>query len=185
MLARALALLLAMSVMLAVIAQAEEKAAPEGDFRSLQIKLAEARLQLAQLELKVAQAQNKQDDGLVPQVVIEALELSLAKAKAQLAMAQGDATQVREALSAAADASVAVSKARLARQKQFAQRTGDANSPDVNRAQLRVDIAELEQQSLKLLQDQPVEQQLLWHVERINAMIDGLSDRVIVLEDKR
>lgn len=169
------------------VAQEKDEAAPaaKSDFQALQVKLAETRVQLAELELNVARQQNRQDAGLVPTVVIESLELSLAKAKAQLAGVHGDEKALREALSTSADTNVKIAAARFARLKDFADKGGSLVKSDLDRAQMRVTIAEIERDSLAGLLDQPVEVQLRWQVDRIHAAIDSLMDRVIVLEDKR
>lgn len=178
--------LLALAGRCPVCAQDKEltKPAAKMDFRELQIQLANARLQLAEIELKVAVENNRRVVGLVPLVVIESLEMSLAKAKAQLATAQGNEADIREALAASADVTVKVARDRLQRLTELAKRS-DVPSSELARAQLRVSIAELERESVNSLLAQPMEQQLRWQVDRINTLIDGLSDRVIVLEDKR
>ncbi len=170
-----------------IMAQDKDEAAPvaKADFRAVQVKLAETRLQLAEMELSAAREQNRQNAGLVPTVVIETLELSLAKAKAQVAAASGDEKALREALTASADANVKIAAARFARLKDYAEKSGTLSKSDLERAQLRVTIAELERDSLGSLLDQPVEVQLHWQVDRLHAAIDSLLDRVIVLEDKR
>lgn len=181
-----LALVLAVSN--ASVAQAQQTAAEtsadRGEFDKLQAKLAETRLSLAEMELQQAKDQNRQSPGIVPLVVIESLELSLAKAKAQVAASSGDKEALQKAWLASAEADVTVARNRLQRIKEFAQRTGEGQQ-DVKRAEFRLQIAELERDSTEELHKLPLDQQLKWQVDRLNAMIDGLSDRVIVLEDRR
>jgi hypothetical protein len=177
--------LLTMNLSVAHAQQAAEKTSAEvTEFAKLQAKLASTRLALAEMELQQAQEQNRRSAGIVPLVVIESLELSLAKAKAQVAAAAGDKDALQKAWVASAEASVKVARNRLQRMKEFSERTGEAQG-DVKRAEFRLQIAELERDCMAGLFELPLEEQLKWQVDRLNAMIDGLSDRVIVLEDKR
>jgi hypothetical protein len=157
----------------------------DNDFKAVQVKLAETRVAMAELELKVAVQTNRKTPGLIPTVVIETLELSLARAKAQAAAAKGDGKATQAALEASADANVQIAKIRLKRLEDARVRSGEVDDSVIERAKLVVEIAELERASLLHLHQLPVEQQLRWQIERINASIDGISDRVIVLEDRR
>jgi hypothetical protein len=165
--------------------QDKEPSSGDDDFKAVQVKLAETRLSLGELELKVAQEANRKDKGLVPEVVIESLRQSLAKSKVQLATAKGDSKAVDDAIAASADLSVEIASTRLKRLEEIRQKTGDVGTSSLERAKLRLKVAELERASMMRMKDLPVEQQLRWQIDRINAMIDGISDRVIVLEDRR
>lgn len=163
-----------------------ESPAPTSDFAGLQQKLAQTRVDLAELELRLAHEQNERVPGLVTRMVLDSLEQSLANARARLEQATTtDGSASVQQMRSSAETAVHIAQQRYDLLRDLASRSDAVTKGDVQRAQLRLQIAQLELASLERLHELPLDQQLQWQLSEIDAALDRLHDRVTVLEDKR
>jgi hypothetical protein len=166
----------------AVGAAPEDKAAEKKEGRvdlQLEVAYAEAQFKLAEVSLKKLELTNQRFPRTVSSSVIADYTEDLAIAKAQLDSARRGVDAdlflgwVRRVESNMKTAEASLASARTANQRQ----PGTVDPLDVQRLELRVEIAKLQLDRGKLLANAPLDQKLEWQVQVLNDEVARLKEQ--------
>jgi hypothetical protein len=154
---------------------------------ALQIRLAEARLALAETELTLAEAQNQAVPGLIDPDALDQMKLAITNEKARLDLAKESPDKFTLAvLRPGLQFKVQALKARAQRLDEVA--TGSQMTLAINAAKMsraRLNVAQAELASLEAVVAGPVESQVHWQLEQLSSALDQLTTRVTSLENNR
>jgi hypothetical protein len=165
-----------------LIAAPEDKAVENKDGRvdlNLELAYAEAQHKLAEVSLRKLELTNQRFPRTISSSVIADYAEDLAIAKAQLDSARRGADAdlflgwVRRVESNMKTAEASLASARTANQRQ----PGTVDPLDVQRLELRVEIAKLQLDRGKLLANAPLDQKLEWQVQVLNDEVSRLKEQ--------
>lgn len=152
------------------------------NWKMLEIRYAQADLELAMARLAQAESQNKLTSGTISQEMIDALKagVKLTQDQLQQLTGKGSANPYAPQIAAAADIVKALENDHSESLQANKLQAGSVAEPQLRREQAEIEVAKARLAALQSLSQQPLEVRLDWEIHQLQDDIRALWARPLV-----